>query len=149
MSLSDKTLAQNSQELTARLAEIERLCTPAAVGRMLNDSLEKVLPLLLVPTNRHLLIVFASTAALLRNLKGGTADAPIAVLAETIEKGRSDCPQSQVLLACDPQKQLVITVGTSLPLSLVLGSPGDAIFTHTRSCMLLPPHLQQASSSLA
>ena len=131
-------------EYQKRLTGIDQLLTPQLVKEILLDSQESILldsqesilSRLENPSQRLIVITFASTAALLRRIQGNRSDRPISIEFSTIEEGRRMNPQSQVLNNCNPETQFCVIIGTWLPFSL-LGFDKDQVLTHTTTCLTL------------
>ena len=122
-------------EYQKRQTEIDQSLTPQLVKEILLDSQQSILSGLENPSQRLIIIIFASTASLLRRVHGNTSDRPISIELKTIDEGRQMNPNSQVLKNCNPTTQFCVIIGTWLPFSFVGGK--DQVLTHTTTCMTL------------
>lgn len=136
------SLSINAAEYDARQQEIDRCLSAEIVMSMLTEYAEKIIPTLLRnEKKRHVTIIFASTASLLRRINSsgdGKNDQAIGIEFRSIEEERARQPRSNVLKQCDSETQFCVTIATYLPISLLLGTGNDSTLTHTTTWLRLP-----------
>lgn len=122
---------QAAIEFDQRQTQIDAALTPRMAALLCLENKEAVVREL--AQHRCINIIYATTHALLRRLKGGT-DRPIVVVGMPLEEEHKEMPQSQCIAqAMQNQEIFVVRILTHLPFSLMGGQ--DKLWSHTITAM--------------
>lgn len=91
------------------------------------------------PAKKLITVIYPSTAALLRRIKGDHNEKPIKVLVNDLDKAEKDHPTIKTIKLCkaNNDNSFCVCIATYLPtsaLDLYLYHDKDSILTHTFTC---------------
>jgi hypothetical protein len=141
MSLGTEDVSGDETGYKARQKLIDEKLTPDVVWSIVKEHLSLIAPKTSADASiRHVYLVYASTAALLRRIAGGTGEKIVGSLFETIPQARAKFPMNLQLGICDGRTQFCVTIATALPMKM-LGLGEDQIIIHscTRLKLQTPP----------
>jgi hypothetical protein len=121
---------ENYVEYQLRQNAIERSLTAHLVKELVLDNRDAMRTGLENPLYRTVVMTFASTASLLRRVRGDKSDNAISIEFLTMEDAMNMNPNSKVLKKCKPSEEFCVIVATWLPVS-ALGLGPDQLLTHS------------------